>query len=512
MAPSLKHGDEIETEKMQKKRKTSNDFTTVEITSEVNDDADGSKKRKKKKKKDDLPAGCVEVELVGLVAKYLDKRGLLKTLSAFLSETQCKNSWKTQTLDLEDIFSHYSNQDSEISIKDKAVRKLEQDIQVAPPTGTFSGSGSLKQGIFQSDKSGYSCDDVQDEHKLSEMAKNRKRIGKNIEPDSEKIAKKKDYGVPTGADRENRNSVKESTGPTNLSNESEHALGLDRSLHDSLKEKRKKRKKSSEEKDAGNNDQQNGSDKNEKEKWALKKKPAKPSNESENVLELDESLHSSLKVPKEKRKEKKSSGEKDFGNNEEKYSGEKNEKQKKAEKKKMQLMSSQVANGAGSVKDSAGDRNKLVDSIQDHNTSQAKNVVEGKAAKSVHDSTDGNEHSTGSAAGQEEGINVEENGGNASANSKKNGRQKSDVPTEAKAFQRVKVEEVKFVDPRLQDNSYWAKSGAERGYGAKAEEVLGQVRGKDFRHEKTKKKRGSYKGGMIDLQSHSIKFSYSDEE
>lgn len=38
-----------------------------------------------------------------------------------------------------------------------------------------------------------------------------------------------------------------------------------------------------------------------------------------------------------------------------------------------------------------------------------------------------------------------------------------------------------------------------------------QVRGKDFRHEKTKKKRGNYRGGKIDLGSNSIKFSYDDE-
>ncbi|EPS66824.1 hypothetical protein M569_07950, partial [Genlisea aurea] len=79
-------------------------------------------------------------------------------------------------------------------------------------------------------------------------------------------------------------------------------------------------------------------------------------------------------------------------------------------------------------------------------------------------------------------------------------------------FQRVRVEEVEFADERLQDNSYWAKDGAEIGYGAKAQEVLGQVKGRDFRHEKTKKKRGSYRGGQIDLQSHSIKFNYSDDE
>ncbi|XP_042062518.1 nucleolar and coiled-body phosphoprotein 1-like isoform X2 [Salvia splendens] len=89
---------------------------------------------------------------------------------------------------------------------------------------------------------------------------------------------------------------------------------------------------------------------------------------------------------------------------------------------------------------------------------------------------------------------------------------KSSEPTSVKAFQRVKIDEVEFVDDRLQDNSYWAKDGAETGYGAKAQEVLGQVKGRGFRHEKTKKKRGSYRGGQIDLQSHSVKFNYSDEE
>ncbi|KAL5838676.1 hypothetical protein ACOSQ3_015845 [Xanthoceras sorbifolium] len=85
-------------------------------------------------------------------------------------------------------------------------------------------------------------------------------------------------------------------------------------------------------------------------------------------------------------------------------------------------------------------------------------------------------------------------------------------PKTVKAFQRVKIDDVVFTDERLKDNSYWAKEGAEIGYGAKAQDVLGQVRGRDFRHEKTKKKRGSYRGGQIDLQSHSVKFNYSDEE
>ncbi|CAN0910751.1 hypothetical protein LINGRAHAP2_LOCUS26460 [Linum grandiflorum] len=50
-------------------------------------------------------------------------------------------------------------------------------------------------------------------------------------------------------------------------------------------------------------------------------------------------------------------------------------------------------------------------------------------------------------------------------------------PTTAQRFQRVKADEVVFSDERLKDNSYWAKDGAEIGYGAKAQEVLGQVKG-----------------------------------
>ena len=38
-----------------------------------------------------------------------------------------------------------------------------------------------------------------------------------------------------------------------------------------------------------------------------------------------------------------------------------------------------------------------------------------------------------------------------------------------------------------------------------------QVRGKDFRHEKTKKKRGTYRGGAIGDAVNSFKFE-SDED
>ncbi|CAH7668770.1 SRP40, C-terminal domain-containing protein, partial [Phakopsora pachyrhizi] len=72
-------------------------------------------------------------------------------------------------------------------------------------------------------------------------------------------------------------------------------------------------------------------------------------------------------------------------------------------------------------------------------------------------------------------------------------------------FRRVKAEEIE-VDPRLKDNSFLAKGGAQGSYGHKANMELMPTRGKAFTKEKNKKKRGSYRGGIIDTGVHSIKF------
>ena len=66
-------------------------------------------------------------------------------------------------------------------------------------------------------------------------------------------------------------------------------------------------------------------------------------------------------------------------------------------------------------------------------------------------------------------------------------------------------------DDRLKDNSYEGTYG-DGGWGAKASQKLVQVRGKDFRHEKTKKKRGGYRGGTVDMGSNSIKYHYDSDE
>ena len=71
---------------------------------------------------------------------------------------------------------------------------------------------------------------------------------------------------------------------------------------------------------------------------------------------------------------------------------------------------------------------------------------------------------------------------------------------------------VEFLDNRLKSNCFKDKSGSAGSYGESAFNALAPTRGKDFRKEKNKKKKGSYRGGNIDTQVHSIKFEYSDEE
>lgn len=56
-----------------------------------------------------------------------------------------------------------------------------------------------------------------------------------------------------------------------------------------------------------------------------------------------------------------------------------------------------------------------------------------------------------------------------------------------------------------------AKSGAAGSYGERAYRDLAPTKGRDFRQEKNKKKKGTYRGGQIDMGVHSVKFP-SDSE
>lgn len=55
-------------------------------------------------------------------------------------------------------------------------------------------------------------------------------------------------------------------------------------------------------------------------------------------------------------------------------------------------------------------------------------------------------------------------------------------------------------------NQCFSQKNARGSFGEKANDILKHTKGKSFRHEKTKKKRGNYRGGAIDYAVNSIKF------
>ena len=67
---------------------------------------------------------------------------------------------------------------------------------------------------------------------------------------------------------------------------------------------------------------------------------------------------------------------------------------------------------------------------------------------------------------------------------------------------RVVSEEIEIPHEALRDNSYKSFDT----WGAKASQDLIVTKGKGFRSEKTKKKRGSYRGGSINVGVNSIRF------
>lgn len=73
-------------------------------------------------------------------------------------------------------------------------------------------------------------------------------------------------------------------------------------------------------------------------------------------------------------------------------------------------------------------------------------------------------------------------------------------------FRRVNPGSLSFTKPEFKDNSFKSKKGKDV-WGAKAAVTLGNVKGKNFRKEKTKKKRGNYSGGRISTEVNSIKFN-----
>eukprot|EP01053_Blabericola_migrator_P003918 Blabericola_migrator_1__3917@NODE_2185_length_3156_cov_92_176433_g69_i3_p3_GENE_NODE_2185_length_3156_cov_92_176433_g69_i3NODE_2185_length_3156_cov_92_176433_g69_i3_p3_ORF_typecomplete_len212_score47_10SRP40_C/PF05022_12/3_7e03SRP40_C/PF05022_12/1_1e19OrfB_IS605/PF01385_19/4_1OrfB_IS605/PF01385_19/6_7e02_NODE_2185_length_3156_cov_92_176433_g69_i36711306 len=141
------------------------------------------------------------------------------------------------------------------------------------------------------------------------------------------------------------------------------------------------------------------------------------------------------------------------------------------------------------------------------NKIEAEYALEGKTKRRK---TDGGSHSPEQSS-SDEGINdstVDSDGGKISNRTKLSKKQlkalKKDQEKSPGPLQRLDEKYWK-TQAAVKDNSFWAKGGD--GFASKAASDLIKVRGKDFRHEKAKKKRASWKGaGEIDLGVNSVMF------
>lgn len=417
-----------------------------------------------------------ESVMICSVALWLENKGLLKVLKRFISATQIQDDdWKARALNLNEIFSNYL--DSCNTNKDNTTKQLE------------------KQGAASAEQIGGACCSVS-EGMVSE--KKKKKKGDVPAIDSERTSE--DAAIREKANESNLKLQREKNCKTN------GALSHGESVK-TQKDKEKKNKSVSTITD----------------EKLLNLIPEMTKGKQKDLLDVaSNDKHDSVVIVEMKDKAKKKKMKMDDKNNKA-FSDENaaldSEKPIDSTSKKKLVEPAGVV-----VKESKKSSKKRKGLASDEN--EVLPILDAAVGGSKRRKTNsvGTQITLPGANGHAE-SHLDKQTGEISDGDPNNGVEKPSHPKSAtkqhkssaepktvNAFQRVKIDEVEFVDERLQDNSYWAKDGSESGYGAKAQEILGQVKGRGFRHEKTKKKRGSYRGGQIDLQSHSIKFNYADDD
>ncbi|KAF7056758.1 hypothetical protein CFC21_064137 [Triticum aestivum] len=466
-----------------------------------------AKKEKKSKSKGAATKASPgpDPRVLAAVAAFLESSGLPRTLAALLSEANLEgDAWRSSPVNLEDVVSKLLESSTSAPGADITASN-EQDDAVAEEKGVGKKKKNKKGG----------AEAHESESKASEPSAPEKPSEKADDETKEKKRKKKKDSSSVGGDGEANAVVKtddqKTDGKKKKSKKQENDEDVEARLEKvelAVKAKfeaagklKDHDKKSGEDEPKTQNDEANENGLSDGAPLDKGKKKKKSKSTSETSDKIDAGT-----APAEA--EVKSNGASE-NNNAVGEGKDVNEKKSKKKKKKsgseenVQVEDKQVAG-----KDSApkpDDENKTAMDIENGQDGKASadDAVVSKKRKL--------EEVEGSKPPAKEDITAtEDDVKEPSTASKSNKRQKLSEPKIA--FQRVKTEDIKFADERLQDNSYWAKGGADSGYGAKAQEILGQVRGRDFRHEKTKKKRGTYKGGFIDLQTHSIKFNNSDDE
>lgn len=409
--------------------------------------------------------------LLHSVIKYLENNALSKTLKRILSEAQIEGEeWKSAALDLEDLYCKYLDT---CNHDEKTVNN--QELQAEGNTKDNMSSGAVSKEVVKKKKTS--------ESEKEAVADQSDTVEKEVDDSKKSSVELSEVNV-LSAKTKGKKKDKKRSDYTNESVEvrslADTAIDENNKVTDKIKDKKKKKSRS-------NNVDQDDMD--------LMK-----------VVVEDQSKDLSSAACDDEKEKKSSKKRKRLVSDENEIQSDNNEAGEESKSKKAK----------GSEKSKKKDKSTVLGGNEESEkeNSRAANIDSTKTSKKLpEEQENGGLENTNKV--QLDHLNGDlEKSGYKSSNQKSTKKQHngSAEPKTVNAFQRVKIDEVEFADEKLQDNSYWAKSGAEIGYGAKAQEVLGQVRGRDFRHEKTKKKRGSYRGGMIDLQSHSVKFNYSDED
>ncbi|XAR63719.1 hypothetical protein NMG60_11023757 [Bertholletia excelsa] len=460
-----------------------------------------TKKTMMKKSKNPALNSDQKALLLCSVLQYLESNGFSRSLKRLLSEAQIQDvDWKTCSLNLEDMYINYLETKSRNDSNFDSYK--EQEL-------LMNGSTKKKDG------------DNQSSALKQTMGKKKKKKGDENDGNEEKVQLGASDDLPK--DKKKSKKVVDSLGQDeNVNGPSlSKTTVMDESTKKEKESKKKKGKSTFESLDGNVGEMQLDSlqevnvepceivpevEAKTKDKKKKKKKDDSVSEVSDPVAEMPEKEE----PPKSKSKKE------DIQNSEGAI-----DKEKKSSKKRKRLTSDEnEGQPVDKLVNEELKRRKTGD-LEEAKNSKQLTEMNAAAGDNKHDgkgengSVSQNEFEKESVKQLKDYANgeLEKNGEKSAA--QKSGRKQQNGSAEPKtvnAFQRVKIDQLEFADVKLRDNSYWAKDGAESGYGAKAQEILGQVRGRGFRHEKTKKKRGSYRGGQIDLHSHSVKFNYSDDD
>uniref|UniRef100_A0ACD5YLG0 Uncharacterized protein n=1 Tax=Avena sativa TaxID=4498 RepID=A0ACD5YLG0_AVESA len=471
-----------------------------------------AKEEAKKEKKSKSKAAAAkaspapDARVLAAVAAFLESSGLPRTLAALQSEANLEgDSWKSSPVNLEDAVSRLL--ESSNSAPEAVIAASNEQEKVADAVAQEKDGGKKKKskkgsaGVVEPESKPsepYALEIPSDETKERKRKKKKdsSSMGDDAGAEANAVAKTGDDQKPDGMKKKSKKQEKDEDVEARLE-KVELAVKAKFEAAGKLKDDGMK---SEEAEPKGQNDEANVGDGAPLDKGKKKKKnkstsetsdkadagtaPAEVKAKPNSVNENGDAVENGKEANEKKSKKKRKSGSEENGLVEDKQVAGKESVPKQDDESKTAMDIEKAEDGKASTDDAAVSKKRKLED------------VEGSKPHAKEDT----------AATEDD---VKE----PSTISKPNKRQKlSSEPKTLIAFQRVKLDDVKFADERLQDNSYWAKGGADSGYGAKAQEILGQVRGKGFRHEKTKKKRGTYRGGNIDLQTHSIKFDNSDDE